>query len=259
MTSKEVVTNKWTFEDEAYIELPISCSIKSEQIKCGAMKLTTDNSVVIAAGPTRMKTIERSTTQEDKIKISEATFRGNRSTVAKPIINISGNILGINRFYWTIIGIAGGVAILLVMALCIGKYKCRSSETDQPNTRTTTIIHNNHPSSRSLCPLPHLFHSCIFSQKSVVTLLRILLVGMTLENPGLLCFLMSLLSLDSYTLIDRLSISGIIIILVKIEALHSLAFANVEKIEVCITVIPVRIHCSLPYLGLVRPHIPLVL
>jgi hypothetical protein len=39
-TSNGVITNDWTFEDEAYIELPISCSISSDKIKCGSLKLT---------------------------------------------------------------------------------------------------------------------------------------------------------------------------------------------------------------------------
>ena len=36
-TSNGVITSDWSFTDEAHIELPISCSITSEQIKCGAL------------------------------------------------------------------------------------------------------------------------------------------------------------------------------------------------------------------------------
>ena len=33
-TSNGVVTSKWSFENEIYIDLPITCSISSKQIKC---------------------------------------------------------------------------------------------------------------------------------------------------------------------------------------------------------------------------------
>ena len=92
-----MVTNKWTFENKACIELPISCSIKSEEKKCGALKLTTDKSVIVEAGPIRMTTIEKSTTREHKVKISEATFRGNTTEEAKPISDISESILGVDN------------------------------------------------------------------------------------------------------------------------------------------------------------------
>ena len=38
MISNGVVTNKWEFVNSAHIELPISCSISSKEIKCGALK-----------------------------------------------------------------------------------------------------------------------------------------------------------------------------------------------------------------------------
>ena len=47
MTSNGIVTNKWEFVNTAHIELPISCSISSKEIKCGALKLTSDEVVVI--------------------------------------------------------------------------------------------------------------------------------------------------------------------------------------------------------------------
>merc|ERR1712030_101260 len=54
-TSNGVVTSTWTFENEIYIELPISCGITSDQIKCGALKPTSNKVVTVEAGPTRMK------------------------------------------------------------------------------------------------------------------------------------------------------------------------------------------------------------
>merc|ERR1711984_620 len=58
-TSNGVVTSKWTFENEIYIELPISCSITSKQIKCGALKITSNK------------------VGETAVKISGKVFRGN--------------------------------------------------------------------------------------------------------------------------------------------------------------------------------------
>ena len=58
MTSNGVVTNKWKFVNSAYIELPISCSISSEEIKCGALKLTSDKVVIVEVEPIRMATIK---------------------------------------------------------------------------------------------------------------------------------------------------------------------------------------------------------
>ena len=52
---------------------------------------------------------------------------------------------------------------------------------------------------------------------------------------------MSLPFLDSYSVIDRLSITGIIIVLLIVDALHSFAFDDEEKIDACIVVIPVII------------------
>ena len=46
-TSNGVITSDWSFTDEAHIELPISCSITSEQIKCGALKLTSNKMVTV--------------------------------------------------------------------------------------------------------------------------------------------------------------------------------------------------------------------
>ena len=79
MTGNGIVTNKWTFENKAYIELPISCSIKSKEIKYGALKLTTDKSLIVEVGPTRMTTSEKLAAGENKVKIFEATFRENET------------------------------------------------------------------------------------------------------------------------------------------------------------------------------------
>ena len=68
MTSNGVVTNDWEFTDSAHIELPISCSIFSELIRCGALKLTSNKVVTIEVGPTRMRKIVKQRTGRTKSK-----------------------------------------------------------------------------------------------------------------------------------------------------------------------------------------------
>ena len=72
MTSNGVVTNNWKFTDVAYIELPISCSISSDFIKFGALKLTSSKVVTVEVEPIRMRTIERTKSGEMK-RSSEVT------------------------------------------------------------------------------------------------------------------------------------------------------------------------------------------
>merc|ERR1711905_34868 len=58
-TTNGVITSDWVFKDEAYIELPISCSISSEKIKCGSLKLTSSKMTTVEVGPIRMKKITK--------------------------------------------------------------------------------------------------------------------------------------------------------------------------------------------------------
>ena len=59
MTSNGVVNNTWEFTNQAHIELPISCSIESSLIKCGALKLTSNKVVTVQVEPTRIRRIEK--------------------------------------------------------------------------------------------------------------------------------------------------------------------------------------------------------
>ena len=70
MTSNGVVTNDWEFTDTAHIELPISCSIGSDLIKCGVLKLTSNKVITVKVGPTRMRKIVKQKTGENKVRIT---------------------------------------------------------------------------------------------------------------------------------------------------------------------------------------------
>merc|ERR1712015_317739 len=124
-TSNGIVTSDWEFKDEAHIELPISCSIESDQIKCGALKLTSNKVVTVEVGPTRMKKIVKQTVGENKAKITEKVFRGNH-TVSNLFGNLPHTTLGISTFYWILIGsVSGGVILLAIIAGICG-YRFRS-------------------------------------------------------------------------------------------------------------------------------------
>jgi len=97
-TSNGVVTSKWTFENEIYIELPISCSITSKQIKCGALKLTSNKVVTVEAGPTRMRKITKKKVGETAVKISGKVFRGN-ITFPNQFYSVPKTTLGLSTFY----------------------------------------------------------------------------------------------------------------------------------------------------------------
>ena len=47
LTINGIVTNNWSFENVAHIELPTACSISSEKINCGALKLTSSEETVV--------------------------------------------------------------------------------------------------------------------------------------------------------------------------------------------------------------------
>ena len=86
MNSKEtcltvigIITNDWSFKDVAHIELPTTCSLSSEKINCGALKLTSSEDTMIEAEPARMSIIRKSNTRGKKAFISEEEFRGNNT------------------------------------------------------------------------------------------------------------------------------------------------------------------------------------
>merc|ERR1712030_150455 len=74
-TSNGVITSDWVFKDEVYIELPISCSISSEKIKCGSLKLTSSKMTTVEVGPIRMKKTTKQNIGERTVKITEKVFR----------------------------------------------------------------------------------------------------------------------------------------------------------------------------------------
>merc|ERR1712074_273401 len=144
-TSNGVVTSKWTFEDEIYIELPISCSITSKQIKCGALKLTSNKVVTVEVGPTRMKKITKKKVGEKAVKISGKVFRGN-ITFPNQFYSPPKTTLGLSSFYWILIGaVSGGVFIIIIISGICG-YRLRngnkSTESTNMPTGGSTFVRN---------------------------------------------------------------------------------------------------------------------
>ena len=129
MTSNGVVTNDWEFTDSAHIELPISCSIFSEPIKCGALKLTSNKVVTVEVGPTRMRKIVKQKTGEEKVKITGKVFRGNFTKI-NSFVSPPSTTLGLSTFYWVLIGAASGSLILIAAIFGACGYKIRNNRKD---------------------------------------------------------------------------------------------------------------------------------
>ena len=143
MTNKGTVSTDWTFTEEAHIELPISCSLESKEIKCSALSLTTNKAVVVEVGPQRMKKIVKNSVNADKARINEEEFRGNISSAASGVIFPS-TILGLNTIYWILIGILVGGAIITAVTVGICKYRKpgpKSSDTT-PSSGGTVVTNN---------------------------------------------------------------------------------------------------------------------
>merc|ERR1712074_61384 len=130
-TSNGVVTSKWSFENEIYIELPISCSITSKQIKCGALKITSNKVVTVETGPTRMRKITKKKTGETAAKISGKVFRGN-VTFPSHFSGLPKTTLGISTFYWILIGaVSGGILVIVIVSvICVKRRWNTAIETD---------------------------------------------------------------------------------------------------------------------------------
>ena len=140
-----MVTSDWTFVNEAHIELPISCSITSEQIKCGALKLTSNKVVTVEVGPTRMKKITKQKVGEKTVRITGKVFRGN-VTFPNQFYSPPKTTLGLSLFYWILIGaVSGGVLIIAIISgICGYKLRNRSKNTEPASLPTggTTFVRN---------------------------------------------------------------------------------------------------------------------
>merc|ERR1712074_97012 len=117
-----VITSDWVFKDEAYIELPISCSISSEKIKCGSLKLTSSKMTTEEVGPIRMKRITKQNTGERTVKIKEKVLRGNFTT-PKFFQSQTNTFWGMSLFYWILIGSITGAVLVLVIITEFRDYR----------------------------------------------------------------------------------------------------------------------------------------
>jgi len=130
-TSNGVVTSKWSFENEIYINLPISCSISSTQIKCGALKITSNKAVTVETGSIRMRKITKKKAGERVVKISGKVFRGN-VTFPSYFSGLPKTTLGISTFYWILIGaVSGGILVIVIVSvICVKRWWNTAIETD---------------------------------------------------------------------------------------------------------------------------------
>ena len=70
----KMISRNWTFLSSAEIILPITCSIKSSLINCGAVQLHSKQTKEITLEHHKMKIIRRENTDETKAAINETDF-----------------------------------------------------------------------------------------------------------------------------------------------------------------------------------------
>ena len=153
-TSNGVITSDWVFEDEAYIELPISCSITSDEIKCGSLKLTSNKVTTVEVGPIRMKKITKQNVGERTVRITGKVFRGNFST--PPVFQTKQKTMwGMSLFYWILIGSVSGAVLVLIIIAGICGYKLSKTTSaagpGQPTPGASTFVLNDiniHPGAK---------------------------------------------------------------------------------------------------------------
>jgi hypothetical protein len=149
-----VATSDWVFKNEAHIELPISCSITSDEIKCGSLKLTSNKVTTVEVGPIRMKKITKQNVGERTVRITGKVFRGNFSTPA--VFQFKQKTMwGLSLFYWILIGsVAGAVLVLIIIAGICGYKLNKTTSTigeKQPASGAGTFVLNDiniHPGTK---------------------------------------------------------------------------------------------------------------
>ena len=124
----------------------VSCSIRSTLINSGALKLTSSKVVTVEVEPIRMRTIEKTNTGEMKVKIPESEFCGN-ITSSNLFRDFPSTTLRLRTFYWIIIVVTSGAAILFIAINCVCGYKYFSSKQNltslEAPTGGQTFIQNN--------------------------------------------------------------------------------------------------------------------
>merc|ERR1711984_64139 len=118
------------FRFNGSIKLTESCSISSEKIKCGSLKLTSSKMTTVEVGPIRMKKITKQNIGENTVKITEKVFRGNFTT-PKFFQTQTNTFWGMSLFYWILIGSITGAVLVLVIIAGICGYK-RNKTTGTP-------------------------------------------------------------------------------------------------------------------------------
>ena len=152
-TSNGVVTSDWVFKNEAYIELPISCSISSDEIKCGSLKLTSNKVTTVEVGPIRMKKITKQNVGERTVRITGKVFKGNFS-IPTVFQSRQKTMWGLSLFYWILIGsVSGAVLVLVIIAGICGYKLSRTTSTmehGQPTTGAAFVLNdiNIHPGAK---------------------------------------------------------------------------------------------------------------
>ena len=105
--------------------------------------MTSSEATVIEVEPARMSVIKKTNAGEKKAYISEAELRGNITVSGSNRFGVlEGNVLGLSKLYWVMMGAIGGALGVLVVLLCMIKCLCKTNNENQNTPSGTTIINN---------------------------------------------------------------------------------------------------------------------
>ena len=113
------------------ITLPLSCSIESPLISCGAIKLNSSTSKKISLKHHRMQVLKRINSDESKAKLNRTSYIGSSKSIEEvhPSIWVK-KWNGLNNYIWVVLGIA--ISIISIFG-AIFTYKYCNHKKDSHN------------------------------------------------------------------------------------------------------------------------------
>ena len=147
-TETGIVSTKWNFTESASIRLPVTCSLSSPQINCGALIMTSHQTKQVKIKTTRMEIIHHSHTEEAKATLKKEDFISSEefpiTASFKPFQLASW--LTLSWKYWAVIAAAGILVIAIILIItckCYGFTTTSENRTSgTPATNFTTVYNN---------------------------------------------------------------------------------------------------------------------
>ena len=90
-----------------------------------------------------MSMIKKSDARGENAFISEEKFRGNiTSSGSNQFGFLEGDVFGLSKLYWVMMGASGGAVGILVVMLCVIKCLCKTDSESRNAPSGTTIVNN---------------------------------------------------------------------------------------------------------------------